>query len=124
MYSAYKICKGCGKRKLKSHFRKNKDAKDGYRNYCKACQGTENIYPFFTKEVQNFCKHHRFSEVRKFGFFYGILVYLRRKEVLAFSVVDDSQTGSKVCKTADEGREFLYCRMIIAGEKTRKGVTR
>jgi hypothetical protein len=128
----YKICMNCGKRLIKErHFQKNPDSQDGYRNICKACQGVTKIkragkesYPFFSPEVLSLCQHHRHIEVKKFGYFYGVLILLRPSEVLAFSVLADTKQGSKVFDNQLHARAWLYQFAIEAGERTRVGLTR
>lgn len=131
----YKICysprtgKGCGMRKLKAtQFYKNPDSPDGFRNLCKACMGAKKPpknkqYPFFNSGALALMSTHRFTEVKKFGFFYGILVYIRPMEILAFSVVVDSEQGSKIFPNKMKAKEYLYKKMIIAGERTKVGLT-
>jgi hypothetical protein len=132
MKHKYKICTGCGERLIiQRHFVKNPDGADGYRNVCKTCQGTVKIkragkesYPFFTPEILSLCRHHRYIEVKKFGYFYGILIILRVNEILAFSVLADTKQGSKIFSNQREARAWLYKFTIEAGERTMTGLAR
>ena len=135
----YKICfsprtgKGCGKRLLKkTHFRKNPDAADGYRNLCKKCEGIQGKrktcrpadYPFFTEEILSYCKNNRYEEIKKFGYFYGIIIILREKEYLAFSILADTKKGSKVFESKNEAKAWLYKYAVEVGQRTETGLMR
>jgi hypothetical protein len=127
----YKICIQCGKKKIrKIHFHKNVDSPDGYRNICKSCRGVnkphkrKNKYPFFNSAIIQLCGQHKHIEVKKFGFFYGILIYIRPAEILAFSVLADTEKGSETFKTEREARAWLYKFAIYAGNRTLIGLTK
>lgn len=131
-YTPYKICVKCGKRKLKAtQFYKNKTSPDGYRNICKSCSALakkerkkKDVNPIFSEHVLSLMRHHKFIPIKKFGYFYGILIYLRPKEILAFSLISDTAGGSQVFESSTKAKEFLYKKMIIAGDKTRAGLTK
>jgi len=67
---------------------------------------------------------HRFSVIEKFGIMYGVLIYLRKNEILAFSVTAFERKGSRVFENTKEARFYLYKLMIQAGEKTKIGLTK
>ena len=131
-YTPFKICIRCGKRKLKAtQFYKNKTSPDGYRNTCKSCSALarkekkkSETNPLFSEHVLSLMRHHKYIPIKKFGYFYGILIYLRPKEILAFSLISDTAGGSKIFETGVKAKEFLYKKMILAGDRTRAGLTK
>lgn len=120
----YKICSCCGKRQRVTQFHRNPGSPDGYRTECRSCRGNTSEYPFFTPQILQLCKNHKFVEVCYFGYFIGILVYLRPKEILAFSVIAATIKGSNVFETHIKAREWLCKKVILAGERIAAGLTR
>lgn len=70
------------------------------------------------------CREHKYIEVKKFGYFYGVLIKIRNNEYLAFSTFCDTQTGSKVVNSHKEGRLWLYKQAILCGDRTTAGFAR
>ena len=124
-----KKCKVCSQILTLKNFHRNSEAKGGYRNICKVCRqmtqkrkdDQKRTIPFFSIGIKRLMKHNRFKHVERFGFYYGVLILLRPKEVLAFSVVKSKGKASHVFESEKEARFFLYKQMIQAGEKTRIG---
>lgn len=128
-----KYCKGCKVTKPIKLFTRNSDGKDGYRNYCKACQGVQRINKgrprksnsaFFSSEVFELMKHHRYKEVARFEVFFGILIFIRPRDIMAFSVVTWNKKGSQVFEKENEARAWLYKQMVEAGIRTEVGLSK
>lgn len=124
--SKYKICSCCGKQKKINQFHRDPNSSDGYRTECRSCRSVNitSEYPFFTQQILQLCKNHKYVEVTYFGYFLGIMVYLRPKEILAFSVVAATVKGSNVFETHIKAREWLCKKVIQAGERIAAGLTR
>jgi len=127
--AVYKICNKCGKNKSIKQFYKNERAKDGHRNTCKSCSAVKrrlknkkNNNPLLNEEVISLMRHHKYTKVIKFGYFYGLLIFLRHKEILAFSLIAEN-SGSNVFSSTAKAKAFLYKKMIMAGERTSAGLT-
>jgi len=124
-YESDKICTICGRQKnKKNHFYKEARVKDGYRSVCKTCENANNIKIksngniFFSEEIIAMSKIHRTTKVKYFGYFTGLLVYIRNAEILAFSVL----VGSEIFKTATEGKAWLCQQVVKAGDQIKKGL--
>jgi hypothetical protein len=128
-----KLCRKCNLEKEIKYFYRNPDSPDGYRNICKSCERVIKMTakrkvqlnsPFFSSEIFSLIKHHKFKEVAKFGYFYGILIWVRKYDILAFSVVRFDTKGAKVFHKEQEARAWLYKKMIEAGQRTELGLTK
>lgn len=124
-----KTCVQCKNDFSYKHFDRNPSGKDGYRNVCKTCEkdrrkrkGIKKVYPFFSAEILHMCSTLKYIEVTKCDIFYGIIIHLRPREKLAFSVVAYQGGGSKVHPNVREARFWLYKKMIEAGERTQAAV--
>lgn len=122
---AFKTCKTCGKTKSLAEFYPHIECKDGFRNSCKDCSRKNWGKPgknkaFLPEEIIKMTWLYKSTQIKYFGYFIGMLIYLRKNEILAFSVLK----GADVFKYKNEAKIWLIGQIFKAGAKIKLGLTR
>lgn len=122
---AYKPCRVCGKEKSLAEFYPHPQCKDGFRNTCKQCSrkkwGKQEKADFFLPDaITKMSRLYKSTKIQYFGYFIGMLIYLRKNEILAFSVLK----GSVIFKYKNDAKGWLIQQAIRAGERIQVGLTR
>lgn len=106
-------------------FHEDKKSKDGRRTQCKLCRSEmmkkkerKKYKPemFLTEDILKMTQLYKSTKISYFGYQIGILIYMRKKEILAFSVL----SGSQVFKYRNEAVIFLIKKIFNAAKDLQK----